>query len=74
MTANDIFKLSSIIDFDKDKLNTLSEGESKYKTDLTLEKGMDIGTGGHRGHVPPVFDKFVYKVPPFLACKVPFLA
>ena len=48
MTANEIAKLSSIIDFDKDKLNILSKGESKYKADLTLDEGMDVGARGHR--------------------------
>jgi len=57
MTANEVVKLSDMIDFDKDNLNILWKGKSKYKADLTLDKGMDVGTGGTGGMCPqsPIF-------------------
>ena len=50
MTENEIVKLSSITDFNKDKLNILSKSKLKYKADLTLNKGMDVRTGGTCPH------------------------
>ena len=38
MTANKIVTLSSIVEFDKDKLNILSKGKWKYKAYLILDK------------------------------------
>ena len=63
MSANEIVKLSSIIDFDKDKLNISSKDESKYKADLTLGKGMDVRTEGTGGTGLPQFSQILYKVP-----------
>ena len=49
IAANEIVKLSSIVDFDKDKLNILS--------DLTLDKSMDVGVRGHQGACTPTFSQ-----------------
>ena len=40
MMANELVKLSSITDFDKDKLNILLKGESNYNVYLILNKNL----------------------------------